>query len=103
MNSDFSMKSAGSPQSVKIFFKSFTFSFVKSTALTSICFSIRKENNNKKRKQKFYWYLPYFKSQICGFVFASLSRQIFSTGIPHESGLDKSPIAYVADVSNAPI
>lgn len=53
MNSDFSMKSAGSPQSVKIFFKSFTFSFVKSTALTSICFSIRKENNNK-RKQKFY-------------------------------------------------
>lgn len=39
MNSDFSIKSAVSPQSLKIFFKSLTFNLFKSTALTSICFS----------------------------------------------------------------
>lgn len=47
INSDFSMKSADSPQSLKIFFKSFTFNLAKSTALTSICFSTRDKKQHE--------------------------------------------------------
>lgn len=37
--------------------------------------------------------LPNFRSQICGLVLAKRSWQIFSIGMPHDNGLEKSPMA----------
>ena len=100
-----------SSQSLRIFFKSRTLSFFKSTLFRSICFSVRNFTYFEISIQNFsvnFFYrkrnhelilraknLPYRSSHICLSFFFSFS-QTFSLGIPQDKGLDISPKIPVA-------
>lgn len=101
MKSGFSRQpSQDSSQSLRIFFKSRTLSFFRSTVFKSICLSTR-EVYLITRAAFFYVVLPYLRSQIWWSFFLSFS-QILSAGIDQLSGFDISPKIPVADSSNPP-
>lgn len=105
IKSDFSRQpSQLSSQSLRIFFRSRTFSFLRSTLFKSICFSVQLNEDieiQQLRHQLRENYIPYRKSQICASFFFSFS-QTFSAGIDQLSGLLSSFNIPVADSSRPP-